>query len=66
MTRIFKFKVKTRGYYFKFKNSSHLVPGRSKDLYKIENNSNKYVIAVKYKKGLFNSYIFISKKLIDK
>ena len=32
---------KTRGYYFKFKNSSHLVPGRSKDLYKIENNSNK-------------------------
>lgn len=57
---------KTRGYHFTFKKSSHLVPGRSKDLYKIENNPNKYLVSVKYKKGLFNSYVFISKKLIDK
>ncbi len=55
----------SRGYYFKFKESSHWVRGQSKDLYKIEKNINDYLIVVEYKKGLFNSYIFTNKQIID-
>ncbi|HBI02266.1 MAG TPA: hypothetical protein DDY18_11670, partial [Flavobacterium sp.] len=52
---------KSRGYYFKFKDTNHYIAGWSDDLKKIEKNTNQFVVTIHYKESFFNSYVIVER-----